>query len=308
MRKYLLILFIALSTNPCHSQEKGSSVIKSYYDSGKVKAIVYGKNYQKDKITYFDEDGDIVSERQYFNQGRNQTISFFKKGKLTSKYTHLGDKKEGEAIGFYDSGKVRWTGSYKNDLQNAEWYTYYENGLKYIFVFYENGRAMRDSLFDIEGRDSMIVDHEYSKSGIEKRIIYSDKMLKLTESYFKNDKLDGVTTSFYENGNKKFVGEYRKGKMFGERLYYNETGELCNGKFKDMNESGYVEREGVCVEGRPEGEFKVYNSKHSMAIKANFKNGKAEGLTYYYYGRDTISSIELYKNGKFVKEVKDDTK
>ena len=53
----------------------------------------------------------------------------------------------------------------------------------------------------------------------------------------------------------------------------------------------------------------TYDSlKRCTQIKvANYKNGKAEGVTYFY-GSNKVLLKELYTNGKFKEEIKDETK
>lgn len=306
MKTSITIIFFIICCNFCFSQEKGSSVTKSYYKSGQ--AISYGVDYHYDRISYYNEEGDIVSERKYVDQKGNQIISFFNKGRLQSKYIYKNDKRNGEALGYYDSGTIKWKGSYENDLQIGEWYGYYENGRKYSFRIFENGKPKVDSIFNAVEKISMVVEYHYYKNQLEKRIYYENGLYKSQEVFFKDQELECLTTSFYKNGNVKYTGGFRKGKMFGERFYYNETGELCNGKFTAYNDSGFVERDGRCINGKPEGEFIVYDSNREIVIKASFKNGKSEGPSYFYNPGDTTVRIEQYKNGKFIKEVKESLK
>lgn len=92
--------------------------------------------------------------------------------------------------------------------------------------------------------------------------------------------------------------------MRGSRTCYTEKGDLCDGAFVSYYENGVKEREGFCVRGKPEGEFKVYQKNGKLTLILNFKNGLPEGNTYHYGENGSITLTELYKNGKFVKEVK----
>ncbi len=65
MKTSITIIFFIICCNFCFSQEKGSSVTKSYYKSGQLKAISYGVDYHYDRILYYNEEGVIVSERKY---------------------------------------------------------------------------------------------------------------------------------------------------------------------------------------------------------------------------------------------------
>ncbi|MBP6334690.1 MAG: hypothetical protein KA444_04385 [Bacteroidia bacterium] len=305
MRILIATLCLIICGHSIYSQERGSFEKKSYYKSGKVKSISYDKNFRRDRITYFDEDGVITSERKYIDQEGHQIISFFEKGKLKSNYIYRYGKRNGKTTGYFDSGSVYWEGSYKNDLRSGKWTLYFENGLIYLISYYEDDKTKLDSVFNIDGRFSIKVEHFYYKKGLEKRVQYNSRLKKVQEAYLKKGKLDGLTINYYENGVVKFTAEYRNGRMYGERLYYNETGGLCDGKFINYDDDGDIEREGICINGKPEGEFKVYDNNKELVIKANFKDGKANGLSYFYNPKDSTVLIEEHKNGKFIREVKD---
>lgn len=280
MKSSIATFILLLFSTACFSQEKGSSETKTYYDSGKLKTITYGKNYQTYRIVYYNEEGSIVSERKYLDQKGAQIISFYKNGNLESSYNCINDKRVGEAVGFYDSGAVKWKGRYEND------------------------KLKTDSVFNEEGKLYRTTEYTYYKNKREKRTYYDWSSTKIQESNYKNGKIDGLATDYYKNGKIKYTAEYRNGRMFGQRMYYTRNGEFCNGKFEMLNDSGYVEREGWCINGKPEGILTVYNSKKETLIKASFKDGKADGLTYYFHPNDTSVLIETYRNGHFMKEEK----
>ena len=65
-----------------------------------------------------------------------------------------------------------------------------------------------------------------------------------------------------------------------------------------------VLREGKCINGKPEGEFKIYNDAGKLNRKVNFKNGLPHGSNYFYSKDGEITLTEVYESGKFVKEIK----
>ncbi len=91
--------------------------------------------------------------------------------------------------------------------------------------------------------------------------------------------------------------------MFGERMVYNKKGEPVNGNFIIYSKDTIKEREGFCINGKPEGEVKVYDLEGHLTIIANFKAGKPDGYTCYYKN-DIITSTEKYSDGTFVEVVK----
>ena len=91
--------------------------------------------------------------------------------------------------------------------------------------------------------------------------------------------------------------------MDGLRICYDENGEPITGKILMYHENGEVERAGQSINGKVDGELKVYDEKGNLLILSNFKDGLPEGQTYYYT-ESKITSIEIYKDGKFVRTIK----
>ncbi|MBL7913296.1 MAG: hypothetical protein JNJ41_19695 [Bacteroidia bacterium] len=110
---------------------------------------------------------------------------------------------------------------------------------------------------------------------------------------------NGPTILYYENGNIQYTCSYKDDKMDGQRMCYDPSGNPSEGNFVFYNKDGSKEREGKCINGKPEGELKLYiNNKIVMLV--NFKDGKPHGMTYHYDGNEIISLMEEYNNGSFV--------
>jgi antitoxin component YwqK of YwqJK toxin-antitoxin module len=123
-------------------------------------------------------------------------------------------------------------------------------------------------------------------------------------SFYKNGLRDGIAITYYKNGIIKSKGAYKENRLYGERVYFNQDGEPCNGDFAIYDQNGKIERSGKCIEGKPEGDLKVYDNGN-LSMLANFTNGRPHGYTYYYTPNQKISSIELYNEGEFIREEKE---
>jgi antitoxin component YwqK of YwqJK toxin-antitoxin module len=156
----------------------------------------------------------------------------------------------------------------------------------------------------------------YYNNGIPRRVaFFKDDRLEGEETYFyengklaekcfyKNGRRDGVAITYYKNGSIKSKGAYKENRLYGERVYFNENGNPCNGDLVMYDENGKIAREGKCVQGKPDGELKVYNNG-DLSMLVNFTNGKPHGYTYYYASNEKISSVELYNEGEFIREEK----
>ena len=228
--------------------------------------------------TTFSESHKIESITYTTNVLRDSTAYYSKKGQKNKTFIYKGIGSEGIWI-LYDSignktSKYRVNNNKRNGLA-----TFYKTGKITSEYTYENNL--------LEGKALLY---------------YEDGKIRWQGSYRKN-KIDGPSIHYYKNGNLQWVGTYKEGKMDGQRLCYTESGSLTNGAFKILDEDGTIEKEGTCINGKPEGLVKQYNSKGVLVKEINFKDGKPNGPTHYYK-EGKIVSMELFKNGKFKKEIK----
>ncbi|HET8803558.1 MAG TPA: hypothetical protein VFM72_03200 [Aequorivita sp.] len=102
----------------------------------------------------------------------------------------------------------------------------------------------------------------------------SDKIM-MTEFYI-NDKLEGPSTTYFDNG--KIAGElnYKNGVLHGKEKTYSEDGVL-------LKEFNYVN-------GKLNGSVTYYDVSGNISIKGQYKNNLQDGLWKYY------------RNGKLTEE------
>ena len=92
----------------------------------------------------------------------------------------------------------------------------------------------------------------------------------------------GKVFDFYENGQKKFNGNYRKGLMNGKWMYYHENGQIrAQGRFIDGDKSNVSEETGIPFNGRTGKWFFRYENGQKMH-EETFKDGEQIGKTKYF--------------------------
>lgn len=180
-------------------------------------------------------------------------------------------------------------GTFTSITPTSKTITYYKNGLK----------TGVSNTYSSEG--ILIFTKNYTNNHLEGFFneYYSNGKIKIAGKYLQ-DLRNGDFIHYYQNGKVKYTGAYKDDKMEGERLCYDENGSLCHGKFVTYHENGQKERECICVNGRPNGELKVYNIEGSITMSVSFRNGKPDGLTKYFNGIGVFKT-EIYKDGKFEK-------
>jgi antitoxin component YwqK of YwqJK toxin-antitoxin module len=212
--------------------------------------------------TFYDTKKEIVKER-FLVLKKNPAI-------LDSLYTS-----------YYQNGKIKSTGVFKNNKANNYWKYYYESGaIKMEGPFRDN-------------------DH----NGYWK-YYYENGLLNMEGEIYKEIK-EGVWKYYFENGNLKNSGSYRRNKKTGIWKYFNEDGtikaqaiyENDKGKYSEIYSNGNVKSEGEIVNGKSDGLWKYYYEDGKIKAEGLEKEGQKEGPWKYYHPNGTIASEGAYMKG-----------
>ncbi|HVD97797.1 MAG TPA: hypothetical protein VNB90_06295 [Cytophagaceae bacterium] len=237
--------------------------------------------------SYYDTKKEIIKER-FMVLKKNTTIldslysSYFQNGKLKSTGIFKNNKANGKWKYYYESGGLKMEGPFKDNEHNGYWKYYYENGLlnmegeiykevkegewKYYF---ENGNLKNTGVY-----------HKNKKNGIWK-YFNEDGTIK-AQAIYENDK--GRYTEMYSNGNIKSQGDIVNGKSDGIWKYYYEDGKL--------------KAEGLEKEGQKEGYWKYYHPNGALASEGNYIKGMQNGKWKHYYENGNLSSEGEQKEGQ----------
>jgi|ERR1700739_1877284 len=261
MKNYIFI--IILCSNWCYAQQQIEWADTSYYPSGKINFITKKINKDLSQTTQYYENGNIKYESSlYYDEKTSE--AFYNadiRGKQDSSIT-------------YSKGK------------NLE--THYKPGQ---IIYYNKNKKITSKYF-------------YVSSGYDSTIAYSEEgnIELIRQHYTLNEITRDTFMYYYKNGIVKYTGAHKNDKMYGTRLCFTENGKLVNGYFSSYDQDGRLRKECICINGKPEGEMRIYNyGDDCLSQLVNFKDGKPDGLTYYYGYAEKPTSIQIYKNGVFVK-------
>jgi len=297
----------------------------------------YWKNYSE-----IDGKHILLSEGRYLNNKKTGNwTEYFANGNVKSHREYQEGKTNGKFISFHPNGSISESGTIKNNKWVGEYTFYYptstnakhsltfnEEGKRHgkQLYYYNTGVLLTEEYFTNGKGDSSI---SYTQTGkiferfypIEydqgakmnagykistlngRRLSYYDNGKIYREVSYQNGEQHGIIIVYYENGNKKFQTEYKNGRMINERMCYDINEKPVNGDCLTYHNNNVKEREGKCINGKPEGEFKYYGSDGRVSIIANYKNGKPHGLTYYYNYNNVIYKTEKYNDGNFSEEI-----
>lgn len=185
---------------------------KSFYQSGQLQEkLVYSK-------------GKPTGERE----------EFYKNGKLKYEVVKDLDKKTNTHRSYYENGNLAEVSTYNsNHIQIGDWLEFYDNGSKKLEAHYVNGECLLKNHWNIEG-EHILKDgtgvfisegkvkkleqefKDYKKHGMQKT--YVNGILSLYQE-MSNDKSNGVTRSYYENGNLEKETLYNNGSIISSKEF-----------------------------------------------------------------------------------------
>jgi len=169
---------------------------------------------------------------------------------------------------FYENGKVKWEGTYRNDKKNGYFKEYSEDGNLMNTTKYIDDELQQD----VKELKSYEIKTEYYPSGNP----------KIVASYNKNNVLEGVRRDYSEDGKiiKAFI--YDNGVVVGNGIV-DEKG-LKQGPWKEFFETGQLKGEGVFENGKRIGNWKFYYKNGTIEEQGSYlKNEKADGNWVWYY-------------------------
>ena len=161
-------------------------------------------------------------------------------------------RKQGKWIKYYQNGKTRFEGQFKDDRPYGEFKNFYESGnlqavSKYsddgvickINSFHENGKPLAEGTYinqkkdgkwlfysDIDGK--IVAEESYSMDILEGRKVsfYPETGEPAEITFYKQGKKEGVFQKFYPGGKVMVAGKYKNDLLDGEYTVYYENGQV----------------------------------------------------------------------------------
>ena len=272
---------------------------KTYYSNGNKKTEGNRLSFKLDSVWKFYDDS----------------------GRIENEITYKNDKKNGLARSYNIDGDLIIEAIYKNNQKNGIEKSFHKNGSLKRTTMYEQGRPEGKSVeYNEEGL--VITKEEYTAGFLKER-----EEINRMDS---NGQKTGTWKEFYENGEEKWVGSYKKGKIDGIVREFDSKGRL---KKLDKFEGGVIQEDaeevvfielyreyyttgelhliGGISKGRKQGLFREFSKDAEIINSFIYQNDSllAEGMTdsssllegeWIYY----FSNGEIQAKGKYNKSVK----
>ncbi len=233
-----------------------------YHPNGQVMAE--GRYVEQDKDStwnYFDDAGKLRNT-EHWKAGKmdGTMISYFADGKVAERRNFKDGKASGPAEQYYEDGTQRYRANFLNGEPEDTETFFFANGKKEIegryvngerdgqWVYYNNDGSVQMQVLYAQGK---FVKQQYDNGTFKE--YWDDQQLK-GEYTYKNSKLDGPFTEWFDNGTwtnapvtlgpeglgkkdverelkgqtKKREGMYRNGSLEGPVKEFDETGKLVS--------------------------------------------------------------------------------
>ena len=295
-----------------------------WYDNGRLKSRI--SHVQKEELLGQDdknnvivvsegwfEDGELESYQRSINNKMQQWILWHKNGfpKLTGEYDNAG-RPVGEHVVRYESWFKEREECFKHGKRSGDFIEWYESGELKLLGKYVNGiKEGTFSHWDEEGTLTLAEVYEADKIVSVKKEKPRSFLRKKSLPKIPDTPHTGEHITYWPNGNKKELENYREGKQDGISSGWFLNGVLeQEGKYKDGEmdglftwyfDNGNVRSKQEFISGQWDGEGQWWYPDGTIRTKASFKQGQNHGDSIHYYRSGDLKSIGTFDQGVLVK-------
>ena len=305
-----------------------------FYEEGPISERVRfaaGKRHGKREM--FFPNGTLKASYMY-KEGvvDGEFLINYEDGKLNERCGYKAGELHGKYDSYHINGKLMTTGEYKDGIQTGVWKRYHSNGkLKNSGVYNEKGTPVGEWIYyddnglleekrnyDAEGRYQGDISY-YSEGKLHCTSTYKKDILVKDVYYNVDGKVIGTfggsdgtfaSKNYFNTGQLRSEGNYKKGKLEGPWKYYNRFGvlvseylykdNLAHGAGKHFYPSGELKLEAQYEEGELHGYFKEYYRNGKTKQEGWYRNGNREQQWLEYHADGTIESDFYYQQDRNV--------
>ncbi|NBC84431.1 MAG: hypothetical protein GVY19_13775 [Bacteroidetes bacterium] len=215
---------------------------------------------------------------------------YYPNGTLSSEGRMVNGKPDGEWISYYPNGIIKSVGIRKNHLLDSIWKFYNENGDLVQSINYNLGK-----------KNGYVIDYYIEpKQPINKGKIKAKEL-------FVNDKKNGMSLYFYEDGSLKEEVYYLYNEKNGLSYEYNSEGLVQT--IKRYKNDVLIERDKInrMVDDLKDGVWMEFYDDGKMKHSVEYNKGIRDGYSKFYDRKGDIIEVVLYRNNQVVESNEGDT-
>jgi len=210
---------------------------------------------------------------------------------------------------FYPGGQISSEGIMKDGKPEGYWTTYYPTGIKKsegkrtnylldsIWTFYDNKGDTLQKMSYMFGKKNgyhIVFSYENQKEGWDFGVIVSREL-------YVNDKREGISYYYYEDGRLKSELSYVNGKKQGLNKEYNKEGIIQslkyyhNGYLTDKEDINRVDRNGA-----KQSVWKEFYPNGKLKTEKTYRDDMLDGLYKEFNKKGNLILVLKYKGGQVV--------
>ncbi|MDP4952358.1 MAG: hypothetical protein NWQ53_01830 [Flavobacteriales bacterium] len=291
--------------NRYNSQQQKKGVWIEFWPNGNRKTEgYYTKGIKNGIFKYYNSKGELQKIEKY--QG-GQLLTDADEAQL------LDIRKE-----YFESGKLKLVGSYKNGSKQGTFREYDEEGNVIQSYVYKENLLLGEGIVDDEGRRQGDWKIYYPTGEIQAEGAYVDGLREgpwvfyhaegkiAQKGAYRLDLPQGEWRWYFKNGEIHREEYYRKGKEDGEFVEYNEKGEVIHkGAYIDGYKTGewyyFVndhKEEGAYLDGEKDGKWKFTYLNGKKNFEGEYQIGVPIGKHKYYYENGVMKEEGSYEAGE----------
>jgi len=225
--------------------DENSVEIKEEYDSDGSLVFQGGYLFDTPVGTHrtFNKKGEVIQSKTYDLKGtliangiintdgskNGKWVEYYENGKVKSTGQYKNDKKDGKWIYYHKKGTIQQTGNYSNGKLTGLWSWYFENGGLLLEEYFLLGLSDGESI-EFEESGDTIAKGLYIQGNKEGKWFFKVGDMISTGNY-SNDQKDGLWQQFFTNGNLFFKGHYVQGNPDGKHEYYYPSGKIYEERY-----------------------------------------------------------------------------
>ena len=211
----------------------------------------------------------------------------------------------------YPGGQISSEGTMREGKPDGYWTTYYPSGIKKsegkrtnflldsIWAFYDNKGDTIQKISYMFGKKNgyhIVYSHEIQKEGRENGVVVSREL-------YVNDKREGISYYYYEDGNIKSEVSYVNGKKQGLTREYDPRGVIStlvyyhNGHLTDKEEINRTDNN-----GNKQGVWKEFYEDGKLKTEKNYRDDMLDGLYKEFNTKGNLVVVLKYEGGQVVAE------
>lgn len=250
-------------SNAVNGEKEGAE--KKWFRNGAIEVVTAytGGSQSGDRYVYY-KDGSMKSQCHFIN-GQEDGIckSWHPTGSIATLDTYLNGVKDGPFEYSYFNSVVKERGNKADGVYSGQVETFYDSGISKSLCTYMKGKLNGEcknwnNLGDMESSYTYLKDQ---KNGHYTR--WSGGLLA-EEGAFQKDKLDGVITTYYDNGKKHTQSQHQSG--------------VRDGAYQHWWKSGLTKETGAQEDGRKHGQIQTFFEEGGIQSRTQFAYGLKHGL------------------------------